>query len=171
MPADVAVTREILERCRALGFALAGVASVEPTRYESELRAWLGAGRHGEMDYLARYADLLVDPAGLLDGAQSIICVADRYALGTPDAARDEGGAEGVSAVGRIARYARGDDYHRVIKRRLHELCDELRARFPAASFLACVDTAPLLEREYAARAGLGAIGKHTLLIECGIGS
>src|SRR5690606_6360627 len=66
----------------------------------------------------------------------------------------------------RIARYARGDDYHVVMKKRLHALCDRLRAECgERESFRAFVDTAPILEREHAARAGLGWIGKHTLLI------
>lgn len=148
----------IIERCKAYGFALAGVASAEPTAYASELRAWLAQGKHGEMSYIERNLDALLDPNKLLDGARSVICVADRYHDGSPDAPL-------VAGAGRIARYARGEDYHKVIKRRLHVLCDSLRRDFPQEKFRACIDTAPLLEREYAKRAGLGAIGKHTLLI------
>jgi len=79
-------------------------------------------------------------------------------------------GREG-SQRGRIARYARGDDYHLVMKKRLRALADELRAMFPQHVFRACVDTAPVLEREHAQRAGLGAVGKNTLLIQRGVGS
>ncbi len=72
---------------------------------------------------------------------------------------------------GKIARYARGDDYHVVMKKRLHRLADELAQQFPDEVFRVCVDTAPVLEREHAQRAGLGAVGKHTLLIQEGVGS
>jgi epoxyqueuosine reductase len=119
------------------------------------------------MGYLARNVDVRLDPRRLVPGARSIICVADRYHDGAPDAAaRPEDGPKG-----RVARYARGDDYHRVMKRRLRRLADELAAALPAETFRVCVDTAPLLERELAQRAGLGAVGKHTLLIEPGAGS
>jgi len=164
----------ILQRCRELGFARAGIARAEPTRYERELREWLAAGRHGEMDYLKRHEELLIDPARLVEGAKSIICVADWYGGEGTKELRDsgtEGGADVGPAVGRIARYARGDDYHIIIKRRLHALCDELKERYHGETFRGCVDTAPLLEREHAQRAGLGAVGKHTLLIERGVGS
>jgi epoxyqueuosine reductase len=155
----------IVQRCRELGFARAGIARAEPTRYEKELREWLAAGRHGEMAWLKRHEELLVDPARFVTGAKSIICVADRYGGDATARRSDE------ATKGRIARYARGDDYHVVIKRRLHALCDELKERHPKEIFRGCVDTAPLLEREHAQRAGLGAIGKHTLLIERGVGS
>ncbi|UCD75615.1 MAG: tRNA epoxyqueuosine(34) reductase QueG [Phycisphaerales bacterium] len=157
----------ILSRCRELGFAPAGIARAEPTAYEDELRAWLAAGRNGEMAYLKRHEELLVDPARMVEGARSIICVADRYWNG----AHDDDDRSQNEAVGGVARYARGDDYHVVIKSRLRRLCDELRQRFPQETFQACVDTVPLLEREHAQRAGLGAVGKNTLLIRRGEGS
>ncbi len=159
-------TGRILSRCRELGFALAGVAAAEPSRYEHELRAWLGAGRHGELGWLDRNTEKRLDPRILVPGARSIICVADRYHDGRPDEARGPGPPRG-----RIARYARGDDYHRVMGRRLRRLADERAAELPGHAMRACVDTAPVLEREIAQRAGLGAVGKHTLLIEPGVGS
>jgi epoxyqueuosine reductase len=157
----------VLGRCRELGFALAGVAAAEPTRYERELRGWLAAGRHGEMRYLAERLSRRLDPRNMVPGARSVICVADRYHDGRPDPA----GTAAGDPRGRIARYARGDDYHPIIKKRLHRLADELAAQLPGETFRACVDTAPVLERELAQRAGLGAVGKHTLLIEPGVGS
>ncbi len=163
MPPVEETTRLVLERCEALGFALAGIAPAEPTAYELQLRQWLEDGKHGEMHYLARNVEVRIDPRKFVEGARSIVCVADRYSDGTA-----EGGAPGK---GRVARYARGDDYHVVIKNRLHRLCDELTKMFPGETFRACVDTAPVLEREHAQRAGLGAVGKHTLLIDPGVGS
>src|SRR5690606_9412366 len=109
----------------------------------------------------------------------SVVMVADQYATRNdpPDAGyphRPGGpaasGAEGAPPRGRIARYARGKDYHKQIKRRLHTLCDELRAQH-GAECRAFSDTAPVPERELAARAGLGWIGKHTLLINPRLGS
>ncbi len=155
----------ILTRCRELGFALAGIAPAQATHYADELREWLGAGKHGEMLYLARHMPQRLDPRRLVDGARSIISVADRYHDGRAGLSGRPG------SCGRIARYARGDDYHVVMKKRLHRLADELASEYPAETFRACVDTAPVLEREIAQRAGLGAVGKHTLLIEPGNGS
>jgi epoxyqueuosine reductase len=162
-------TRQVLERCEEMGFAAAGIAPATPTAYERELREWLAAGKHGEMDYLERHVDLRVDPARLVDGARSVICVADRYERG--ESRRDDETERRSGGWARVARYARGDDYHTVIRKRLHALADELRERFPDETFRVCVDTAPLLEREYAQRAGIGSVGKHTLIIERGVGS
>jgi len=156
--------RAVLERCRSLGFAAAGICAARPTDHEQAVRDWLGAGRHGSMAWLAEHLDLRLDPTRLVPGARSIICVADRYADGRQDPPRGPGD-------GRIARYARGRDYHRTIRRRLHRLCDELREHWPEETFRTCVDTAPILEREHAQRAGLGAVGKHTLLLQRGLGS
>ncbi len=117
------------------------------------------------MDWLERNVDVRTDPGALVPGARSLILVADRYAP-RGDVDPDPG-----SSAGRIARYARGRDYHRVIKKRLHELADALRVLAPDADFRAFTDTAPVLEREHAARAGLGWVGKHTLLIDPEMGS
>ncbi len=156
--------QDILQRCFDAGFALAGISDAAPTVHVDELQRWLGDGKHGEMLYLQKNLEALLDPNKVQQGVQSIICVADRYHDGRRDRIPP-------SDQGRIARYASGDDYHIVMKKRLQQLADELRQQFSGALFRVCVDTAPLLEREYAARAGLGAIGKHTLLIEQGVGS
>jgi len=99
----------------------------------------------------------------MLEGARSVICVADRY---QPPAKEIPEGA-----FGRVAAYARGRDYHRVMKKRLHALCDDWAGVFTGATFRACVDTAPLLERDFAQSAGLGRVGKNTMLIEPSVGS
>ncbi len=164
----VRLGREVTALCRAAGFALAGVCEVGRTRYEECLRRWLSEGRHGSMSYLARNVDLRVDPSGFIEGARGMILVADLYAPRVP-VTHGPGDAQGN--VGRIARYARGRDYHRVIRARLHALADRLRAAHPGAEFRSFVDTAPVLEREHAARAGLGWIGRHTLLIHPRLGS
>lgn len=170
MSAD-ATAAYVLDRCSELGFALAGIAPAAPTSYAKELRDWLDAGRHGEMEYLARNVELRIDPAAMVPGARSIICVADRYHKGGRDLIQERSPDDPRGPIGRIARYARGDDYHVVMRERLETLRDDLRLRFPEHAFRACVDTAPVLEREHAWRAGLGSVGKHTLLIQSGIGS
>lgn len=166
-PTRAQLSADILALCTGdLAFALAGVCEAEPTRYERAYRDWIGANKHGDMGYLARNVEVRIDPRLLLDGARSIIMVADQYA--TRQDATDPPLPDGH---GRIARYARGDDYHVVMKKRLHQLADTLRERFPDAGFRACVDTAPLLEREHAARAGLGWIAKNSLLTNPQLGS
>jgi epoxyqueuosine reductase len=161
-------SRWVLDRCRDLGFALSGVCESAPTQYEHELIEWLAAGKHGEMEYLRRNIELRIDPAKLVPGAKSVICVADRYQSVTPECGDSQ---VDQPIEGKIARYARGDDYHEVMRKRLTILARELSQMFPHETFRACVDTAPVLERELAQRAGIGAVGKNTLIIERGVGS
>lgn len=156
----------IIERCRSLGFAAAGVCGIEPTRYRDELLAWLDAGKHGEMSWLAEQVDARLEPALILDGARSILMVADLYVD-----RNHAGDAPLDGARGRIARYCRGRDYHAQIKRRLHTLADHLREEYPGEEFRSFVDTAPMPERELAARCGIGWVAKHTLVINERLGS
>lgn len=163
-----------------LGFALVGVAPAQQSDYVAEMKQWLADGKQGEMHYLANYQDKRVDPSELLPGAKSVICVADRYFESAVDGPIDgdtdddvslENNSEHRGPRGRVARYAWGDDYHKVMKKRLFDFADALRAAWPDADYKVTVDTAPVLEREHAARAGLGWVGKHTLLIHPRLGS
>ncbi len=156
----------ILELCRELGFANAGIADIAPSKWARELTEWLAAGKHGSMAWLEENLALRLNPSGLLAGARSAIMVADLYTARS--AAADPLLEPGH---GRIARYARGRDYHTVLKKRLHALADRLREQHAGHEFRAFTDTAPVLERELAERAGLGWVGKHTLLIHPRIGS
>ncbi len=158
----------LFELARAQGFALCGVAPARPSRHTDAYDEWIDSGQHGEMHYLQNHRALRQDPAGLLPGAQAVICVADAYPTTATSAA---GEPEDDTPRGRVARYAWGKDYHKTIKKRLHALADALREAHPEAAFRCAVDTAPLLERELAAAAGLGWIGKHTLLINAKLGS
>jgi epoxyqueuosine reductase len=153
------LAEEILARLAAAGFALAGICDAREIDRPGAFDAWLDAGHHGDMGYLAEHRRERMDPRVFVPGARSIICVADRYADGRPDRRGVRGGQ------GRIARYARGRDYHQVIRERLEPIAEELRDRFPGERFRVSVDTAPIAERDHAVRAGLGRIGKHTLLI------
>lgn len=148
------------------GFALCGIASPEPSAYAEHLRQWLSAGKHGEMDYLAEHADVRADPGRLVEGARSVLVVADAYHTQpqTP-------GPKPQAPTGRVAKYAWGDDYHKVLKKRLHAVCNALEAQYPGHIYRATTDTAPIFERELATRAGLGWTGKHTLLIHPRFGS
>ncbi len=162
----IELSRRVIQLALSRGFADAGVTPVAPSAWADELRAWLAAGKHGSMAYLAANVAERLDPARAIPGARSLVLVADQYWPRGRDGAGEHQDADGVATGhGNIARYARGRDYHEVVKRRLHELCDVLRPEFPCDLFRAFADTAPVLEREHAARAGLGWIGKHTLLL------
>lgn len=170
---DISEVQDVLAACRSLGFALAGIAPAAPSTRAAQFSDWLSAGKHGTMHWLEESAPLRLDPDRLLSGARSFIVVADRYAPKHDASGDDQAPAPGNTPepTGRIARYAHGLDYHAVMKRRLHTLADALRARHPTHEFRAFVDSAPVLEREHAVRAGLGFIGKHTLLINPVLGS
>ncbi len=155
-------------RAKQLGFAAAGVSAATPSARAEALHDWLAAGHHGSMKWMSEHVDLRLDPTKLVVGAQSIVVVADRYHDGRPDArpARVVDAATGIEEpAGRTARYARGRDYHRRIKKRLRRLQRELEAALPGSRGKVCCDIEPVLEREVAERAGIGRIGKHTLLI------
>ena len=165
LPSPSELTRLVLDRCAAAGFERSGIATPEPSVYQQELHEWLEAGKQGTMAWLAEHLHVRTDPGRLLRGSRAIVMVAARYApRGDVDPPTPEG-------HGRIARYARGSDYHRAFKKRLHAICDELRASYPGHECRAFTDIEPMPERELAARAGIGWIGKHTLVIEPRLGS
>ena len=154
------------------GLALAGVAPAAPIVRHAAFLEWLANGYAGEMGWLTRDAAPRSDPRALLPQARSVLVAALSYAHADgPDApipaARLAAGARGT-----IARYARGADYHHVLKERLRRTGDALERAFerPIAR-LVCVDTAPLLERELAQQAGLGFLAKSAMLIAPGAGS
>ena len=164
---DHALTREILATLAGAGFALYGICRAQETSHRAHFTQWLAEVGCGEMTYLTQHIEQRMNPQEFVPTARSIICVADRYSGGKSDPIHHN-----VSPRGRIARYARGRDYHLVIRERLEPIADDLRKRFPGNRFRVCVDTAPILEREHAQRAGLGRVGKHTLLIgEQSVGS
>jgi epoxyqueuosine reductase len=152
-----------------LGFARVGFCPIEPfTDAARALGDWLDAGRHGEMAYLA--GDPRHDPRTLLPGARSLIVVALPYGRGHAEGPTL--GSNLLPLTGLVARYARGADYHGVLKVRLRQLADRC-AELSGRAVLArpCVDTAPLLEREAARRAGIGFTAKSTMTIVPGVGS
>lgn len=162
-------SRKVLELARGVGFHAAGIARVEAITRGGYFKKWLDAGCHGEMEYLRRTCDLRIDPATLLEDARSVIVVADGYRQRR--AARSDSAGAG-ECRGRIARYAWGRDYHEVIRQKLRRLTEGMRAAIAGRfEVRCCVDTAPLMEREVAAAAGLGWIGKNTLVVHPRLGS
>ncbi len=161
------------------GFDAAGVAapeSLEGTPEEERLGAWLAAGMHGTMAYMAREPGRRLDPARLLPGTRSILCVALNYGTQEADGARRAGeepedAAGPGPARGRVARYARGRDYHRIFAARLRRLAEALQMSFPGTAARGHADTGPVLEKLWAERAGLGWRGKHTNLVSRNFGS
>ncbi|HEY4059158.1 MAG TPA: tRNA epoxyqueuosine(34) reductase QueG [Kofleriaceae bacterium] len=158
---------DIVAAAKSLGFARAAVIPVEPPRRHDLYTSWLADGHAGEMTYLATSAhvDTRADLRALLATAKSLIVVALAYDRADPIVPADR-------LRGRIARYARGEDYHLVMRDKLVELSDILARELgsPVAS-RPCVDSAPVLEREWAERGGLGFVAKNTMLIAPGIGS
>lgn len=141
-----------------LGFDLAGIARLGPVATHAAFTEWLAAGYHGEMDYLQRGAELRGDTTRPEPGMRSAVVVALDYGGKEPD--------------GPVSRYARGDDYHRLMWDRLDELLAWVRReRGSELKGRAYVDTGPILERELARRAGLGWAGKNTMLIHPQLGS
>lgn len=141
----------------ALGFARVGFASCEPFEGERDrLRTWFSEGRAGHLPYLD--ADVLADPQQVMEGAETALVGFFPYAR--PDAI--PGSAPGSL---KLSRYLWGTDYHMLLKPRLQKLLARAQEQRPELKGRVCVDTAPLLERQMAARAGLGWQGKHTLLI------
>jgi epoxyqueuosine reductase len=148
-----------------LGFDAVGIApAVSPPGYPDFLR-WLDSGHAAGMDYLRRNEAARAHPRRVLEGVRSVIVVSVVYGQGAGDA------NEGLNTRGKVARYARGGDYHTLIWRKLEELLEWLRGECPGVTGRAVADTAPLLERDFARLAGLGWIGKNTMLIDRRLGS
>lgn len=167
-PAQITLTQQIQRRAHELGFALVGITPAERSQTLQRYRAWLENGYAGEMDYLERHLPLKEDPRRLLAEAKSVISLAmNYYTLDPPELLAADPGR------GQISRYAWGDDYHEVIRERLRQLVEFIRQRFAETEpdCRICVDTAPILEREYAQKARLGWIGKNTNLINWRSGS
>jgi len=155
----------IKREARSLGFSGVGIASAAPLpHHRRQLRRFLAEGRHGGMTYLAQEPERREDPSRLLPGAKSVISLAVPYYQG-------DHGTPPADPAGRVARYAWGQDYHRPLETRLAALKEFILGHAPGAAVRCAVDHAPLLERAYAQQAGVGFIGKHTLLITPNHGS
>ena len=148
-----------------LGFQAIGVADADLASAEPRLLEWLARGWHGEMEYMAARGALRARPAELKPGTLRVIsCRMDYLAVEKENVLEN-------SEKAYIARYARGRDYHKVLRSRLQSLCDRIEGEAGAFGYRVFTDSAPVMEVELAARAGIGWRGKHTLLLDRDAGS
>jgi epoxyqueuosine reductase len=163
-----ALARDIKRWANELGFAGAGISGVELGQDEAHLRRWLDDGLHGEMDYMARHGVKRSRPAELEPGTRRVISVRMDY---VPPGTRNAWDVLGDGEAGYVARYALGRDYHKLMRNRLQKLAERIRDAAGEFGHRAYVDSAPVLEKALARNAGLGWIGKHTVLINRHAGS
>jgi epoxyqueuosine reductase len=173
---------------RELGFAAVGVSDADLTEAEEGLASWLEAGYHGEMDYMAKHGMKRARPAELVAGTRRVITVRMAYlpASTLDGKARESAATAGGQAMdwraaewaridnpaaAVVSIYARGRDYHKVMRSRLQQLAERIEAEIGAYGYRVFTDSAPVLEVELAQKAGNGWRGKHTLLLESDAGS
>ena len=153
---------------RKLGFQQIGIADIDLAAAEARLLDWLAAGFHGEMDYMARHGVQRSRPAELIPGTVRVIAARMDY---LPPVAADSWAVLNQYDLGYVSRYALGRDYHKVLRRRLQRLADRIVAVIGPFGYRVFVDSAPVLEKALAEKAGLGWIGKHSNLLDRRAGS
>lgn len=159
---------DIARWARELGFDEVGIADIELDSHAARLREWLAAGMHGEMEYMARHEHLRRDPAALHPGTVRVISVRMNY---LPRDARPTADILADPSAAFISRYALGRDYHRVLRKRLQALAARIEHQAGPFGYRVFADSAPVLEKALAEKAGLGWIGKHTNLVSTEAGS
>ncbi|ASG66640.1 tRNA epoxyqueuosine(34) reductase QueG [Idiomarina piscisalsi] len=150
-----------------LGFQKVGITDLDLSQHEATLQQWLDNGYHGEMDFMERHGMLRARPAELHPGSVRAISVRMNYLpveAGFAKTLKD-------GSKGYISRYALGRDYHKLMRKRLKQLGDRIKAEFDGTDFRPFVDSAPIMERPLAEKAGLGWTGKHTLILDRDSGS
>ncbi len=153
----------LLREARRLGFSFVGVSKAEFMEPEARrLEQWLGMGFHGKMHYMENHFEKRVDPRKLVPGAKSVISLMYNYHSDKKPTKTD---------APKISTYAYGQDYHHILKKKLRELLQALQEELGEIRGRVFVDSAPVLERDWAMRSGLGWVGKHTLLIRPKAGS
>ena len=153
----------IKTKAAELGFDACGISRAKPLEEDRErLLGWLGSGYHGTMDYMSNYLEKRVNPIVLVESSKSVVSVLLNYYT---DQKQEDPSAP------KISKYALGKDYHDVLKARLFALLDYIRTELAPCEGRAFVDSAPLLEKALAKEAGLGWIGKNSLLIHPRMGS
>lgn len=152
----------IKEEALRIGFVACGISRIEPlTKDAQRLNRWIEVGMHGQMDYMARNIEKRINPALLIPNAKTIISLAVNYLpekIQNPD-------------LPQIAKYAYGKDYHLVVKDMMHQLLHTIRSHYGEVSGRVFTDSAPILESAWAARSGIGWVGKHSLIIHPHYGS
>jgi epoxyqueuosine reductase len=151
------LSAKIKHRATELGFSACGISRAKELTDEARyLEAWLNQDRHGKMDYMANHFDKRIDPTKLVDGARSVISLSFNYYTDRKQTDPD---------APKLAMYAFGQDYHTVVRERLNLLMDFIRAEHGDVNGRCFVDSAPVLEKAWAQRSGVGWIGKNTNLL------
>jgi epoxyqueuosine reductase len=164
----VQLAADIKQWGRELGFQHTGIADVDLSEAETHLLSWLGRGRHGEMQYMESHGTRRSRPQELQPGTLRAISARLDY---LPGQAADTAAVLRDPSLGFVSRYALGRDYHKVMRGRLQKLAERIEARVGRFQYRAFSDSAPVLEKALAEKAGLGWIGKHTNLIDKQTGS
>ncbi len=163
-----ALARDIKHWGQELGFQAVGITDTELGEAEAHLLRWLGDGYHGEMDYMARHGTRRSRPAELVPGTLRVISLRMDY---LPPHGHAPNSVLDAPGLGYVSRYALGRDYHKLIRKRLQRLADRISAAIGPFGYRAFVDSAPVLEKALAEKAGLGWIGKHSNLLQEKTGS
>ncbi|MCX6226647.1 MAG: tRNA epoxyqueuosine(34) reductase QueG [Bacteroidia bacterium] len=157
MPQSTEIAQAIRRKALDLGFSACGFAPADPLKeFEAEFREWLSSGKAGDMKFMSGNINVRLDPGKLVEGAKTIISLAAGYYFQLP---------RHVPGNPRISRYALGQDYHKVLKSRGNELLRWIRTETGSVNGRVFTDSAPIFEREWARRAGIGWIGKNGCLI------
>lgn len=166
-PTPEQLVSQIRSLATDLGFQQLGISQPDIGQHERWLQTWLAAGYHGDMEWMASHGSKRTRPAELVPGTQRVISVRMDYLPAEPAMAKRLGQPERAY----ISRYALGRDYHKLMRRRLQQLAERIQALVGPFGYRAFVDSAPVMERALATRAGLGWIGKNTMLINRQAGS
>ena len=163
-----ALAQQIKRWGRDLGFQQVGICDTDLQQAERHLSDWLAAGYHGEMEYMQRHGTRRTRPAELVSGTVRVISVRMDY---WPDQNNDAKALLDDPVTAFISRYALGRDYHKVVRGRLQQLADRIQEKVGDFGYRAFTDSAPVMEKALAEKAGLGWIGKHSNLIDRDAGS
>ena len=162
-----ALSQSIKDWGRELGFQQVGIAGLDLASHEAHLERWLAAGYHGEMDYMAAHGSKRSHPEELVPGTLRVISLRMDYLPGDTQMSKRLGEPEKAY----VSRYALGRDYHKLIRKRIQQLAERIQQAIGPFGYRAFVDSAPVLEKAIAEQAGLGWIGKNTLVLNRKAGS
>jgi epoxyqueuosine reductase len=157
------LTKEIKTLALGEGFHKVGITAVRKLKNSSYLSKWITLGYHGSMSWMEKNRDIRIDIKKYFPAARSIICVAHNYFV-------DQNTSKHENIL-KISRYARGEDYHKIVKSKLKNLLNKIKGLQPDVKGIVCVDTSPVMEKLWAVRAGIGWQGKHTIIISKEYGS
>jgi epoxyqueuosine reductase len=171
------LSARIKEHAATLGFEKVGIVRADALELEADhLKSWLARGLHGEMKWMQRDPEQRVDPRKIFPAARSVVAVALNYYMPHQHAVDKTCDSDSVAgdnrpAIGKVSRYAWGDDYHEIVGEKLRRLLTWIKSQWPEAEGKVCVDIQAMMDKAWGARAGLGWIGKHTNLITKDFGS